>query len=50
MKKLLLLAVVAAVFFYLNRGPAPAPPSVDPSETMPEGSPEAIAPSAGGPG
>ena len=32
MKKLLLLAVVAAVLFYLNRGPAPAPRSVDPSE------------------
>jgi len=32
MKKLLLLAVVAAVLFYLNRGPAQTPRSVDPSE------------------
>ena len=32
MKKLLLLAVVAAVLFYLNRGPAQTPSSVDPSE------------------
>jgi hypothetical protein len=30
MKKLLLLAVVGAVLFYLNRGPAPAPRAVDP--------------------
>jgi hypothetical protein len=44
MKKLLLIAVVAAALFYLNRGPAPAPRSVDPAAaTAP-----ATAPSADG--
>lgn len=32
MKKLLLIAVVGAVLFYLNRGPAPALRSIDPAE------------------
>ena len=34
MKKILLLAVVAAVLLYLNRGPAPAPHTVDRSEVV----------------
>jgi len=34
MKKILLLAVVAAVLLYLNRGPAPAPHPLDRSEVV----------------
>ena len=34
MKKLLLIAVVGAVFFYLNRGPAPAPSPADPPDVV----------------
>ena len=34
MKKLLLIAVVGAVLFYLNRGPAPAPHPAGPPEVV----------------
>ena len=44
MKKLLLIAVIGAVLFYLNRGPAPALPSVDRAEVTAA----PAAPSAGG--
>ena len=39
MKKLLLIAVIGAVLFYLNRGPAPSPQSADPSGVAASGLP-----------